>query len=71
MLEAEKKRFTLGSSSIFQIVQVQRDLANARTGEINAMRSYMAARDELDRATGRVLQRQKISIEAAYQGNLN
>lgn len=71
MLEAEKKRFTLGSSSIFQIVQVQRDLANARTGEINAMRSYMSARDELDRATGRVLQRQKISIEAAYQGNLN
>lgn len=70
MLEAEKKRFTLGSSSIFQIVQVQRDLANARTGEINAIRAYMSARNELDRATGQVLTRQNISIDAAYQGNL-
>jgi len=70
MLEAEKKRFTLGSSSIFQIVQVQRDLANARTGEINAIRAYMSSRNELERATGQVLARQNISIDAAYQGNL-
>jgi len=70
MLEAEKKRFTLGSSSIFQIVQVQRDLANARTGEINAIRAYMSARNELERVTGQVLTRQNISIDAAYQGNL-
>ena len=68
MVEAEQKRFELGMSSIFEIVQVQRDLAAARTGEINAMSSYMAARNELDRATGQVLKRHNISIEAAYKG---
>ena len=68
MVEAEEKRFELGMSSIFEIVQVQRDLAAARTTEINALGSYMAARNELDRATGQVLKRHNISIDAAYKG---
>ena len=70
MLEAERKRFALGSSSIFQIVQVQRDLAAARNDEINSLNGYIRARNELDRATGQVLERHGISIEAAYRGAL-
>ncbi len=70
MLEAERKRFELGSSSIFQIVQVQRDLAAARTEEIDSLNEYIRARNELDRATGQVLDRHRISIEAAYRGAL-
>lgn len=70
MLEAERKRFALGSSSIFQIVQVQRDLAAARTDEINSINGYIRARNELDRVTGQTLSRRNISIDAAYQGNL-
>lgn len=68
MVESERKRFALGSSSIFQIVQVQRDLAAARADEINSLNEYIRARNELDRAAGRVLERHGISIEAAYRG---
>ena len=70
MLDAERKRFALGSSSIFQIVQVQRDLAAARNDEINSLNGYIRARNELDRATGQILERHGISIEAAYRGTL-
>lgn len=68
MLEAERKRFTLGSSSIFQIVQVQRDLAAARNDEINSLNGYIRARNELDLVTGRMLDRHNISIADAYRG---
>lgn len=68
MLEAERKRFALGSSSIFQIVQVQRDLAAARNDEINSLNGYIRARNELDLVTGRMLDRHNISIADAYRG---
>jgi outer membrane protein TolC len=71
MLDSEKKRFDLGSSTIFQIVQAQRDLATARTAEINAMRSYVNARTELDRVTGQTLSRNNVSVEEAYVGRVS
>ena len=43
MVEAERKRFALGSSTIFQIIQAQRDLSTSRTNEINAASSYTNA----------------------------
>lgn len=39
-LEAEEKRFTVGLSSTFELVQAQRDLARARQLELNAMIDY-------------------------------
>ncbi len=71
MLESERKRFDLGSSTIFQIVQSQRDLATARTAEINAMRSYTTARVELDRITGQTLAKNNVSVEEAYTGHVS
>ena len=71
MLDSERKRFDLGSSTIFQIVQAQRDLATARTAEITAMRSYISARVELDRATGQTLAKNNISVEEAYVGKVS
>src|SRR5690606_20328661 len=44
MVEAEERRFGLGQSTIFQIIQTQRDLSSARTTEINAMSSFESAR---------------------------
>jgi outer membrane protein TolC len=71
MLESERKRFDLGSSTIFQIVQSQRDLATARTAEINAMRTYTNARVELDRITGQTLAKNNVSVEEAYVGRVS
>jgi outer membrane protein TolC len=39
-LEAEEKRFTVGLSSTFELVQAQRDLARARQLELNATIDY-------------------------------
>jgi outer membrane protein TolC len=71
MVDSERKRFDLGSSTIFQIVQAQRDLATARTAEINAMRSYVGTRVELDRVTGQTLAKNNISVEEAYAGRVS
>lgn len=71
MLDSERKRFDLGSSTIFQIVQSQRDLATARTAEINAMRSYISARVEMDRVTGQTLAKNNVSVEEAYVGRVS
>ena len=68
MVEAEEKRFSLGQSTIFQIIQAQRDLSTARTSEINAESSYEAARNQLERVVGRTLSANNVSIDEAYAG---
>jgi outer membrane protein TolC len=71
MVEAEEKRFGLGQSTIFQIIQTQRDLSSARTTEINATSSYEAARNEFERVLGRTLQANNVSIDEAYAGQVS
>lgn len=71
MVEAEEKRFGLGQSTIFQIIQTQRDLSSARTTEINATSSYEAARNEFERVLGRTLQANNVSIDEAYTGQVS
>ena len=68
MVEAEEKRFGLGQSTIFQIIQTQRDLSAARTTEINSLSSYEAARNEFERVLGRTLEANNVSIDEAYKG---
>ncbi len=68
MVEAEEKRFSLGQSTIFQIIQTQRDLSTARTSEINARNSYESARNQLDLVVGRTLKTNNVSIDEAYSG---
>jgi outer membrane protein len=71
MVEAEEKRFGLGQSTIFQIIQTQRDLSGARTTEINSLSSYEAARNEFERVLGRTLQANNVSIDEAYTGQVS
>ncbi len=67
-LEAEQKKFDLGVSTIFLVVQAQRDVAVARSQEIAAMNNYALAGVEMDRATGHTLTANGISIAEAYEG---
>ncbi len=71
MAEAERKRFALGSSTIFQIIQAQRDLSTARTAEVNAASAYTRAKINLERVTGRTLRSNNISIAEAYSGEVS
>src|SRR5213075_117832 len=39
-LDAERKRFEVGMSTSFLVIQAQRDLAQAKTNEVGAVLSY-------------------------------
>jgi outer membrane protein len=67
-LEAEQKKFDLGASTIFLVVQAQRDLALARSAEIAAMNNYVIAKIEIERATGTTLTANNISVAEAVAG---
>lgn len=70
-LEAEQKKFNLGASTIFEIVQVQRDLAFSRTDEIRSQNNYIKAKISLDLSTGQTLEKSNISIDEAYDGSVS
>ncbi|QOY87419.1 TolC family protein [Paludibaculum fermentans] len=68
-LEADQKKFSLGASTSFQVVQDQRDLANAQSSEVQAMANYTHARISLEQALGRTLDVNHVSVEEAMRGN--
>ena len=70
-LDAEQKKFKLGASTIFFVVEAQRDLALARSAEITAQNNYIKAKVELDRAIGETLAANNIAIDEAYDGRVS
>ncbi|MGJ5815978.1 TolC family protein [Paludibaculum fermentans] len=68
-LEADQKKYSLGASTSFQVVQDQRDLANAQSSEVQAMANYTHARISLEQALGRTLDVNHVSVEEAMRGN--
>ena len=64
-LDAEQKKYQLGASTIFFVIQAQRDLAQARSGEVRALTELLKARVEFERALGRTLETNKIDIADA------
>ena len=70
-LDAEQKKFKLGASTIFFVVEAQRDLALARSAEITAQNNYIKAKVELNRATGKTLPANNIAIDESYGGRVS
>jgi outer membrane protein TolC len=69
-LEADQKKFTLGASTSFQVVQDQRDLATAQSSEVQAMANYTHARISFDQALGTTLEMNHVSVEEALSGRV-
>lgn len=69
-LDAEQKKYALGASTIYYVIQYQRDLAEARSNEVAAESQYAKARVVLDQATGRTLDANNISIDEAVKGRV-
>ena len=69
-LDAERQRLAVGESTSFQVIQFQRDLAQARSGEVIAQDEYAKARAALDRSLGRTLIVNNISLDEAFSGNI-
>jgi outer membrane protein TolC len=64
-LAAEQTRFQLGASTIFLVVQAQRDLSTAASAEVRAQVNLMEADASFQRAMGRTLEVNRIEITDA------
>jgi outer membrane protein TolC len=62
-LEAEQKKFEVGMSTSFLIVQTQRDLTEAAANELIALIDYQKALVTFERARGTLLDRENISVQ--------
>jgi outer membrane protein TolC len=69
-LDAEQKKFALGSSTIFVVVQTQRDLTLAQANEVTAITSYNQARNRLNVAVGEILEVNGVDMVEAIQGQV-
>jgi outer membrane protein TolC len=69
-LDADRKKYTLGASTVFQVVQDQQTLAAAQSAEQQALANYSHARIAFDQAMGTTLEVNHISIEEALSGKV-
>ncbi|HXA05536.1 MAG TPA: TolC family protein [Bryobacteraceae bacterium] len=69
-LDAERKKFQFGTSTIPLVVQAQRDLNNDQTAEVLSMANYTHARIAFDEAVGQTLEQNGISMEEAKSGQV-
>jgi outer membrane protein TolC len=68
--EIEQKKYALGASTNYDVLQTQRDYAQAESNLVAAMTLYAKSRVELDRATGLTLTRTGIEIGEAEKGQI-
>ena len=69
-LAIEKERFDAGVSITYNLIQHERDLAQARSAVVSAQGVYAKAKAALDRAVGSTLLNNNIVLEEAYQGKV-
>lgn len=70
LLDSEQKKFGLGASTPYNVIQQQRDLVAAQSTEIAALVTYSNARVNLDQTVGATLESNHISIAGARSGRL-
>ncbi len=69
-LDAEQKKYSLGASTPYNVLQMQRDLATAESNLVSAMSAYEKSRVTLEQVTGNALDRLGIRIDDAESGNV-
>ena len=70
-LAGDQKRYALGATVAFQVVQDQRDLATAHSAEVQSMANYTHARIAFDQALGNTLDVNDVSIDEALKGQVS
>ncbi len=70
-LDAEQKKYALGASTVFFVIQYQRDLAQAQSNEVAALNAFAKAKTDLYRVTGETLQVNNIEITEAMDGKIS
>lgn len=69
-LDAEQKKYQLGASTIYFVIQAQRDLATSQGAEVTAMANFMRAKTQLELVTGQTLQEHNIKMYEAKTGSV-
>jgi outer membrane protein TolC len=69
-LEADQKKYTLGASTVFQVVQDQQALATAESNETQSLANFSHAQIAFDQAMGTTLDVNNISIAEALSGHV-
>ena len=70
LLEKEQQKFSLGSSTIQNVISVQRSLATAESVEVAALATYSRARVALDQVLGQTLEANHVSLDEALKGRV-
>ena len=70
-LDADQKKLALGATTVYQVIQDQRDLTTAAAAEVAAQAAYATARVQLDVASGMTLQNNSVEFSEAKAGHVS
>ena len=70
-LDAEQKKYALGASTVYFVIQYQRDLAQAQSNVVAALAAYAKSRVELERVTGQTIKANEIDVVEAMAGRVS
>ena len=70
-LDADQKKLALGATTVYQVIQDQRDLTTAAAAEVTAQATYAGARVQLDVATGSTLASNNVEFDEAKTGHVS
>ena len=69
-LDAEQKKFQLGESTVFLVIQAQRDLSTAEGNEVAARSTYAKAFTEFQKQTATILKQYHVEMSDAVSGHV-
>ena len=68
--DAEQKKYQLGASTVYQVILTQRDLVTAQGAELRALANLLEAKAAYERAVGRTLDVNRVTIADAKHGEV-
>jgi outer membrane protein len=68
--DAEQKKYQLGASTVYNVILTQRDLVNAQGAELRALANLLEAKAQYERAVGRTLEVNRVTIADAKHGEV-
>jgi len=68
--EAEQKKYQLGASTVYNVILTQRDFINSQATEIRALANLEEAKANYERAVGRTLEVNRVTIADAKTGEV-
>ena len=66
--DAEQKKYQLGASTVYLVIQTQRDLISAQGTELRALADLVEAKANYERAVGRTLEVNRVTIADGKTG---